>query len=85
MRENRRDYREQKRLGQIATRSMNATTFLEKRHRFNEDQAFKALLNRLWEGESTKEDVQMLNTRVLPQNGVTTLPAVAKDNDTCYA
>ena len=64
---------------------MNTTTFLEKRHCFDEDQAFGALLKRLWEGESTKEDIQMLNTRVVQQNGVTTLPAVAKDDDTCYA
>ncbi|KAL7527853.1 hypothetical protein ACHAXR_004496 [Thalassiosira sp. AJA248-18] len=64
--------------------SINTAIFLEKSHRFDEDPVFGALLKRVWKGELTEEDIQMLNTRVVGQNGVT-LPAVTTDDDACYA
>jgi hypothetical protein len=64
--------------------SINAAISLETSHRFDEDPEYGALLKRLWKGEFTKEDVDLLNTCVVGTNGLT-LPEMDEDSDIAYA
>ena len=64
--------------------SINAAIFLEESHRFDDDKEYGDLLKRLWKGETTKEDIDLLNTRVVGRNGVT-IPENDIDSDIAYA
>lgn len=65
--------------------SINTAVILEDSHRFDEDLAYGELLTHFWNGEVTLEDIEMLNTRVVGQNGVTLPDDDSIDADTCYA
>ena len=64
--------------------SINTAIILENSHRFDNDLQFGELLKRLWLGELTEDDIDLLNTRVVGSNDVT-LPNDGSDADTCYA
>ena len=51
--------------------SINTAIVLENSHRFDNDQEFGTILKRMWKGELTEKDIELLNTRVIGQNGVT--------------
>ena len=48
--------------------SINTAVFLENGHSFNEDPEFGALLKRVWKGEVTAKDIEVLSTRVVGQD-----------------
>ena len=62
--------------------SINTAIILETTHQFDKDPEFGALLKRLWKGEMTEDDIELLNTRVLGQNNVF-LPEDTNDANTC--
>ena len=57
---------------------------MEDSHRFDEDPEYGELMKRIWRGEVTEEDIEMINSRRVGKNGVT-LPEDGEDADTCYA
>lgn len=64
--------------------SINVAIILEESHRFDADPEYGELLKRLWKGEMTKDDVDLINQRVVGTNGLT-LPDVTDDSDITYA
>ena len=65
--------------------SINVAIILENSHRFDDDRTYGELMKRLWKGELTKEDIDLLNTRVVGNKNGLTLPKSTADADTCYA
>ena len=64
--------------------SIQTAIFLEESHTFDKDPTYGELLKWLWMGETTEDDVNMLNKRIVGKNGVT-LPEDSVNADTCYA
>jgi hypothetical protein len=50
--------------------NINAIIILDNKHRFKEDPEYGKMLKRMWEGDSTLEDKQRINTRVIGINGL---------------
>ncbi len=48
----------------------NAIIILDNEHRFKEDPEYGKILKRMWEGYLTLEDKQIINTRVIGDNGL---------------
>ena len=63
--------------------SLNCAIVLDGMHRFTKDKVYGDLLKRLCQNELTEDDIALLNTRVIGQNGLA-LPANTTV-DTCYA
>lgn len=63
--------------------SFNCTITLNGIHRFNDDKVYSNLLKRLCENELTQRNIDLLENRVIGQNGLT-LPNIIP-GDTCYA
>jgi len=64
--------------------TINATVILDNEHRFKDCPEFGKLLKRMWEGDLTKEDRELINTRVIGHNGLT-LPSSFEGRDACFA
>jgi hypothetical protein len=64
--------------------SINPSISLEISHRFDEDPEYGELLRRLRNGEITKADIDLLNTRVVGRNGLR-LPTTDEESDIAYA
>ena len=64
--------------------NINTVIFLENSHRFGDDLEWGQVLYRMWRGESTKEDIELINSRVVGQNDVE-LPEINADDDISYA
>ena len=64
--------------------SIQTAIFLEKNHTFNKDPTYGELLKWLWTGETTEDDVNMLNKRIVGKNGLT-LSEDSANADMCYA
>jgi hypothetical protein len=58
-------------------RIINAIIILDNDHCFKKDPEYRKMLKRIWEGDSTCEDRERINTRVIGQDGLE-LPSVLK-------
>ena len=63
---------------------INAYIILSNNHRFKECPEYGKLLKRMWRGDLTKKDRELINTRVIGENGLT-LPSSFGNKDACYA
>ena len=63
---------------------INTIIILDNNHRFKEDPEYGELLKRMWNGDLTRQDRELINTRVIGKNGLT-LPPSFKGKDVCYA
>lgn len=61
--------------------AINACVFLDGSHRFKDDPKWGEIMTRLRMGESTKEDICTINSRVLGKN----LAIPVESDDVCYA
>jgi hypothetical protein len=50
--------------------NINAIIILDNEHCFKEDAEYGKMLTRMWEGDSTLEDKQRNNSRVIGDNGL---------------
>ena len=64
--------------------NINTVIFLENSHRFGDDLEWGQVLYWMWRSESTKEDIELINSRVVGQNDVE-LPEINADDDISYA
>ena len=63
--------------------SINVAVVFQNSHRFSDDPSYGEVLMRMWRGIATREDIDLINSRMIGHDSV--FPDVAVDSDVAYA
>ena len=63
--------------------SINVAVILQNSHRFVEDPVYGEVLMRMWKGVATREDIDLINSRII--GAKCSIPHADKDSDLTYA